>query len=138
MQQRTLCDCLRRFEERELDFGWHKTLFHMTRPPKPPDVEATITFLRTEDGGKTRAVRSGYRPDHLVMDGFLTAGHHEYIDVEPVEPGQTAKAQIWFIAPDQYPHAMWEGRMVQVQEGSHVVGHAKITKVLNALLAGER
>ncbi|OOG89503.1 hypothetical protein B0E41_00290 [Hydrogenophaga sp. A37] len=101
---------------------------------RPPDVEALVEFLPTSEGGKERSVRSGYRPNHLVAQNLLTSGHHEYLDKESVAPGESAKAQIWFLSPEQYPGCMWEGRVVRVQEGSRLVGHATITKVLNALL----
>ena len=106
----------------------------MTRPQRPPDIEAAITFLQTEDGGKTNPVRSGYTPHHMVIDGLLTSGHHEYIGKELVNPGETANVQIWLLAPEHYPHTIWVGREIRVQEASRLVAHVKITKVLNAVL----
>ena len=42
-----------------------------------PDIEAVITFLRTEDGGKTRPVYSGYRPQ-FYYDGEDWDAEHTY------------------------------------------------------------
>jgi translation elongation factor EF-Tu-like GTPase len=102
---------------------------------KPPDIEAVVSFIPTAEGGKSNAVKSGYRPNHLVKEGYLTSGHHEYLDKELVSPGESATAHIWFISPEQYPHTMQVGSVIRVQEGSRLVGHAKVTKVFNEILA---
>lgn len=106
-----------------------------TRPKGAPDIEAIVFFLPTSEGGKARAVMSGYRPNHLVKEDYLTSGHHEYLDKQLVAPGESATAQIWFLAPEQYPHTMWVGANIPVQEGARLVGYAKVTKVFNELLA---
>ena len=101
---------------------------------RQPDVEAEVTFLPQEAGGKVNAVRSGYRPVHQLLENYLTSGHHEYVDKKEVWPGETAVAQIWFITPEAYPGCLWIGRKVRVQEGSRLVGHARITRIFNKLL----
>jgi len=101
---------------------------------RQPDVEAEVTFLSPEAGGKANAVRSGYRPGHQLLENYLTSGHHEYIHKDEVWPGETAVAQIWFITPEAYPGCLWIGCEVRVQEGTRLVAHAKITKVFNKLL----
>ncbi len=98
---------------------------------RKPDVEAEITFLKTEEGGRLRPAFSGYRPNHLITEDYLTSGIHEYIDKEEVCPGETVKATITFITPDVYPHCLWLGREISVQEGGRVVGYAKITRIMN-------
>lgn len=77
---------------------------------------------------------SGYRPNHLVLPDYLTSGHHEYKDKEAVLPGESAVTEIWFLAPDQYPQSMYEGKEIRIQEGSRLVGHAKVLRVLNEIL----
>lgn len=89
---------------------------------KQPDIEAEVTFLRTEEGGRSRPVITGYRPNHLVRDDYLTSGTHEYINAEVVNPGETAHTRITFITPEVYPHCLWVGRVINVQEGGHLVG----------------
>jgi elongation factor Tu len=106
----------------------------MSRPAKSPDIEALVTFLPTVAGGRTKAVLSGYRPNHLVKDDLLTSGYHEYLDQEEVAPGESATARIWFLAPERHPCTMWEGKVISVQEGSRVVGQAVVTKVFNPVL----
>jgi elongation factor Tu len=99
-----------------------------------PDVEATVRFLSTAEGGRTTPVVSGYRPSHLVREDYLTTGIHDYLDADSVPPGGTATAAITFITPDVYPGTLRIGKIVSVQEGGHVVGYATITKIFNEVL----
>jgi len=99
-----------------------------------PDVEAEITLLPTIEGGRETAARSGYRPAHKVREDYLTSGMHQYIGCDAVLPGQTVRGTITFITPEAYPHCLWVGRVIDIQEGSRVVGRARITKIMNVLL----
>ncbi|MNJ47268.1 Elongation factor Tu [compost metagenome] len=98
------------------------------------DVEAKITFLKEEEGGRTRSVLSGYRPNHRVRDNYLTTGTHHYYDKDIVQMGDTVLGTITFIAPESYPRCLWVGKTISIQEGSRVVGYAEITNVFNHIL----
>ena len=104
------------------------------RPPRQPDIEAEVTFLPTAEGGRSTPALSGYRPNHLVLPDYLTSGHHEYKDKERVLPGESAITEIWFLSPEQYPKSMRVGKIIRVQEGSRLVGHAKVLNVYNEAL----
>ncbi len=93
-----------------------------------------MTFLATADGGRSTPAKAGYRPNHLVLPDYLTSGHHEYKTKDEVLPGESAITDIWFLAPDQYPKSMHIGKIIQVQEGSRLVGHAKVLKIYNEVL----
>jgi elongation factor Tu len=97
-------------------------------------VEAQIAFLPSAAGGRQEAAVSGYRPAHQVRDDYLTTGFHDYLDVAEARPGETVRATITFITPEQYPHTLWIGKVMTVQEGSRVVGHATITQIFNESL----
>ena len=99
-----------------------------------PDVEAIFEFNYT----KTRSVQSGYRPAHLVKEDYLTSGEHCYYEVERVAPGETAKGTITFISPESYPHCLWIGKKITLQEGAHIVGYAIITDIYNPILKAEQ
>lgn len=101
---------------------------------KTPDVEVIISFLKTEDGGRSTPCISGYRPCHLIKDDYLTSGEHNYFGKDKVLPGESVKGTITFITPEYYPHCLWEGKVINVQEGSKIVGYAKVTKILNNML----
>ncbi len=72
------------------------------------------------------------------MDNYLTSGEHEYIGKNVVHPGESVNAFITFIAPEYYAHTLWVGRIINVQETSLLVGHAKVTKIVNKKLELER
>ena len=82
------------------------------------------------------AAVSGYRPQHAVHDNYQTSAAHEYIDVEEVSPGSSARDKVWFAAPEVYPGTLWPGRTIELFEGSRQVGTLTVGKVLNAILMG--
>src|SRR3974377_1892723 len=93
---------------------------------RTPDVEAEITLQRQ--------AQSGFHPQHKVREDSLTWGVHDYIGCTEVLPGQTVKGTITFITPEAYPHCLWVGREIDIQEGNRVGGRARITRDLNPLL----
>lgn len=103
-------------------------------PERPPDVEAFFSF---NDVRKSPA-RDGYRPAHRLTDTCLTTGVHYYYDVGSVPPGASARGTITFLSPANYPHCLWVGKQIPMQEGAHVVGYAVITRIDNPLLQAEK
>ena len=69
-----------------------------------------------------------------MLPEYLTTGHHEYKQKDMVLPGESAETDIWFLTPEAYPQSLVAGQVIKVQEGSRLVGHAKILKVLNPIL----
>lgn len=111
------------------------TLGAMPITTRLPDIEAEIFFLPTEQGGRHSPVLSGYRPNHdFGLAGTFNDAAHEYIGCESVAPGQSAKANIWFLAPECQEGRLYSGFTFTVQEGSRVVGRGVITKVINVSL----
>jgi translation elongation factor EF-Tu-like GTPase len=100
-----------------------------------PDVEAEFTLLIPEQGGRRSSpALSGYRPEHKVRDDYLTTGYRTYFGGDQVLRGQTVHWSIIFLSPEAYPHCLWVGREIDVQEGSRLVGRVRITKIFNSLL----
>lgn len=97
---------------------------------REPDVEVIFNF----NGARKNPVWSGYRPAHLVTDTYLTTGMHCYYDTEMVAPDGTAKGTITFLTPEAYPHCLWIGKKIPIQEGAKIVGYATITAIYNPLL----
>lgn len=98
-----------------------------------PDVEAIFEF----NGARKNPVCDGYRPAHLVTDNYLTTGIHHYYDTDFVPPDGTARGTITFISPEAYPHSLWIGKTINIQEGERTVGYATITQIYNTLLINE-
>lgn len=97
-----------------------------------PHVEAAFVF----DGERNTPVQSGYFPQHLLGE-YLVGGRHSYDTDAPIPPGGTATGVITFIRPEAYPPCLWEGKIIKIQEGSRIVGHATITKILDPRLRKE-
>lgn len=95
-----------------------------------PDVEAIFEF----NGTRKNPANDGYRPAHLVTDTYLTTGIHHYYGAESVPPDGTARGTITFLSPEAYPHCLWIGKKISIQEGAHIVGYATITQIFNPLL----
>lgn len=95
-----------------------------------PDVEAIFEF----NGTRTQLARDGYRPHHLVKYGYLTTGIHHYYEVNEIAPNGKGKGTIAFIMPEAYPHCLWVGKEIPIQEGEKIVGCAVITQIFNPIL----
>ena len=95
-----------------------------------PDVEVIFEF----NGTRATPAVNGYRPAHMIVDGYLTTGIHQYYDVKALEPSGIAKGTITFLSPEVYPHCLWVGKKISIQEGNRVVGYATITHIFNPLL----
>ena len=95
-----------------------------------PDVKAIIRLNHVR---KSPAV-SGYRPAHRVKEDYLTTGTHTYIGTDVLYPGASCEATIIFLSPEYYPHCLYVGQIIDIQEGSRIVGTAEITEIYNKLL----
>ena len=98
-----------------------------------PDVEVIFEF----NGTRKNPANDGYRPAHLVVENYLTSGVHHYYGVDSVPTNGTAKGTITFISPEAYPHCLWIGKKINIQEGERIVGYATITKIYNPILGLE-
>ena len=74
---------------------------------------------------------TGYRPNHLVKDDYLTCGVQKYYDTDRLEYGKPALGTITFLAPYHYMRSLWVGKKISVQEGATVVGYATVKKIFN-------
>ena len=103
----------------------------------PPDIEVEITFVPTEQGGRKSPAFSGYRPQ-FYYDGHDWDALHEYPDVESVSPGQTVRALLRFNRPDMHTGRVHPGMEFQIREGSRVIGHGRVTKILHLEESAQR
>jgi translation elongation factor EF-Tu-like GTPase len=103
----------------------------------PKDVEAEITLLPTEHGGRASAVRSNYRPQ-FYYDGHDWDAVHYYPDVAEVRPGGTARVYLAFLSPDEHLGRLHPGKVFLLREGNRVVGYGKITRLLDVEASAAR
>ena len=107
------------------------------RPKYLNDIEAEITFLKTQEGGRKTPAFSGYRPQ-FYYDGHDWDAVQEYIGVSEVYPGQTVTAELAFLSPQCHVGKLYPGKEFLVREGQRVVARGKITKILNLEKSAER
>jgi translation elongation factor EF-Tu-like GTPase len=94
-----------------------------------PDIEAEITFVPTEQGGRSQPAFSGYRPQ-FYYDGMDWDAVQQYPDVEKVLPGQTVRALLSFSRPQMHFGRVIEGMEFLVREGQRTVARGRVTKIL--------
>jgi elongation factor Tu len=99
-----------------------------------PDVEADIYLLPSSEGGRSAPAFSGYRPQHQIRADYQTSGTHQYAQRERLAPGESTRGTITFITPEAYPNSLRAGDVIDILEGSRLVGRATIVRVLNRLL----
>ena len=95
----------------------------------PRDIEAKVTFLSSDLGGRKTPAMTGYRPQ-FSYDGFDWDGIQSYPDRECVYPGETVMAYIAFLNPEHHRGKLYPGKEFQVREGSRVVATGIVTRVL--------
>lgn len=100
---------------------------------RTPDVEVVFEF----NGTRKNPATDGYRPAHLISDNYLSTGIHHYYGVDSVPTNGNAKGTITFLSPEVYPHCLWVGKRINIQEGARIVGYATIVKIFNPLLCLE-
>ena len=103
----------------------------------PPDIEAEIRLKTTEEGGRTSSVYTEYRPQFVYNDTHWVA-IHVYPDVDEVRPGDTVRAYLYFLSPDQHLGVVHEQMNFDIMEGARVGGEGTITRILNLSANAER
>lgn len=94
------------------------------------DIEAEVTYLSTEEGGRTSPGLTGYRPEFKV-DGTYWVSVHDYPDVGSVRPGETARALISFVSPHELVGRLSVGMEFEVTEGGRLVARGRVTRIVN-------
>jgi len=92
------------------------------------DIEVSFEFV----GSRKNNVYQGYRPAHLVKEGCLTTGVHNYYDMQALD-GEM-KGTIIFISPEDYPSCLWVGKRIEMYEGSQMIGYATVLRIFNSIL----
>ena len=94
------------------------------------DIEVVMTFLRTEEGGRTRPAFSGYCPQ-FYYDGEDCDARYTFLGVEQVNPGDTVTAQLKFVSPQYHVGKIAVGMEFLVREGNRTVATGRVTKILH-------
>ena len=86
-----------------------------------PSIDVKFEF----NNQRQTPVKDGYRADHRFDEQHIAIGVHHYQGVSQVSPGEFAFGTISFVAPEYYPHSLYEGKEILIQEGEKIVGSAK-------------
>ena len=95
-----------------------------------PDIEAEITYLPTQAGGRRNYIGTGYR-GQFYYDGTDWDAQQTFIGCERVEPGSNVKATLCFASPQAHDEKLAVGTVFLIREGSKTVGYGKVTSILN-------
>jgi translation elongation factor EF-Tu-like GTPase len=110
-------------------------------PDYPKDLEVEMTFLRTEEGGRSTPAYSNYRPQFYYAGNDYGATF-TLIDIDSANPGQTVRACLCVSAPDFLFGKIKEDSEFLVREGGRIVAKGRVLKILelekNALEAAKR
>lgn len=106
----------------------------MNGPPAPAHATVLFELTARTHSGNVKRVLSGYRPLYAIGADDWTSTYHEFLGVPHVETGDRVRAQVWFLAPEQYPGTLWVGRVLKVAEGSRDVGVATVLAVHHPVL----
>lgn len=97
-----------------------------------PDVEVLFHFI----GDRVKKIYEGYRPAHMIKEGYLTTGVHSYYNLN--SNSDEIKGVITFITPEYYPSCLWIGKQIEMYEGSKLVGYATVMRIFNSVLEKNR
>ena len=97
--------------------------------PVPKDIEAEIHFLTAEEGGRPTPAFTGYRPQFYYNEQDWDASHI-YPDVEVAKPGETVRAYLGFLSPQEHLGKVYVGMEFLIREGVRTVGKGVITKII--------
>lgn len=92
------------------------------------DVEAEFRM----NGARSTPAKDGYRPDHAVTEDYFASGTHHYYGQTEIAPDGTAIGTITFLTPEAYPHCLYVGKEIPIQEGGKAVGTAVIRFIYNS------
>ena len=97
-----------------------------------PDFIAEVRFKTTAEGGRENPVFTGYRPQiKFSFTKWTTSGEHSFLNVEKVNPGETAIASIKLLSPHFFEKSLNEGMEFEILEGTKSCATGKLIKILN-------
>jgi len=103
----------------------------------PRDIEVEIYFLMPEEGGRSTPAYNKYRPQFYYNNSDWDA-QHEYPDKEKVYPGETVRAYLALMSPQEHVGKIHEGMEFLIREGARTVGKGIVTKILELEASAKR
>jgi translation elongation factor EF-Tu-like GTPase len=96
-------------------------------------VTARIRLLKTEAGGRTAFVRSGYRPN-LRFGALYTDGAVTFVDRQQAYPGDECDVRITLVNPHYVRESLVIGTHFDIMEGPRKAGEGTILSLPTAAI----
>jgi translation elongation factor EF-Tu-like GTPase len=96
----------------------------------PKDIEAKITYLKTQEGGRSSPVFSGYRGQFYYNDKDWDAPQ-SFPDVAQAKPGETVRAYLGFLSPQEHFGNIHVGMKFLIREDIRTVATGVVTKIID-------
>ena len=101
-----------------------------------PHFLALLTYLKTEESGRTVPALSGFRPAlKFPFDSGFFISAQKFIDTELAFPGDVINAEITVLNTEYFKGKLYEGLDFDFYEGQNRIGHGIIKKILNPELS---
>lgn len=104
----------------------------------PKDIEAVITFLPTEQGGKSRPFRDEYYHPQIHYAGRDWDVRLKFVEISEVAPGDTVRAYLAFLSPQCQLGKIYKDMKFEIREGGRSVGHGEVTDILELESSAKR
>jgi elongation factor Tu len=96
---------------------------------KAHDIKGKLKYI-----GKRMPIYSGIRPVALIKKDYLTTIHIDFDHIDVLSDREEIDVSASFISPEAYPHTLWLGKTIILQDGSKLWGYLTVTEILNHLL----
>lgn len=96
----------------------------------PHDIEVELHFLAAERGGRNAPAFTGYRPQ-FFYNGADWDAVHTYPGVSIVNPGDTVRAYLGFLSPNEHLGHISVGMPFLIREGSRIIAYGKVTRIVD-------
>jgi len=103
----------------------------LLEPGEPITVLARISFLSSENGGRSSPITKHYRPNHnfgSAQDSRFYIGQLEIPENTPFCPGESHDLHVKFLNGPGLSELLVEGRTWRIQEGSKLVAMAQVLR----------
>ena len=98
-------------------------------PNWEPDALVELTFT-----DRDIEILNGYKPTYQIVPNYLTCTAHWFIENGKALPQVATKAFVKFISQEAYPNSISTNMVLNVTEGSKIVGKSKIIEIYNETL----
>jgi len=97
---------------------------------KRPHFKATLTYLKTEDGGIITPISSGFRSIiKFSNDTQEIIANQTFIDTEIVFPGDSVSADIYLLQANETLEKIYAGQDFDLLINSVIIGNGTITYI---------